>query len=70
MVTESAEQQHENESRLEAAKLEADELKNQLADYQQALQVLQTCAIQYQQALQVLDMDIFKELDMKRTNTC
>ncbi|MEX0632949.1 hypothetical protein M8494_16225 [Serratia ureilytica] len=32
-----------------------DELKSQLADYQQALDVQQTRAIQYQQALQALE---------------
>lgn len=55
VVAESAEQQQENEARLEAAELEVDELKSQLADYQQALDVQQTRAIQYQQALQALD---------------
>lgn len=37
----------ENEARAEAAELEVDELKSQLADYQQALDVQQTRAIQY-----------------------
>lgn len=46
--------QEENEARSEAAELEVDELKSQLADYQQALDVQQTRAIQYQQALQAL----------------
>ncbi|MDU4392026.1 MAG: chromosome partition protein MukB, partial [Klebsiella michiganensis] len=45
----------ENEARAEAAELEVDELKNQLADYQQALDVQQTRAIQYTQALQALE---------------
>ena len=39
----------ENEARAEAAELEVDELKSQLADYQQALDVQQTRAIQYHQ---------------------
>lgn len=55
VVAEAAELQHENEARAEAAELEVDELKNQLADYQQALDVQQTRAIQYQQAIQALD---------------
>lgn len=46
--------QEENEARAEAAELEVDELKSQLADYQQALDVQQTRAIQYNQALQAL----------------
>ncbi|MFZ3389208.1 chromosome partition protein MukB [Buttiauxella gaviniae] len=55
IVAEASEQQEENEARAEAAELEVDELKNQLADYQQALDVQQTRAIQYQQALQALE---------------
>ena len=55
VVAEAAEQQAENEARAEAAELEVDELKSQLADYQQALDVQQTRAIQYQQALQALE---------------
>lgn len=55
IVAEASEQQEENEARVEAAELEVDELKNQLADYQQALDVQQTRAIQYQQALQALE---------------
>ncbi|ALB62284.1 cell division protein MukB [Cronobacter condimenti 1330] len=55
VVAEAAEQQEENEARAEAAELEVDELKNQLADYQQALDVQQTRAIQYQQALTALE---------------
>lgn len=55
MVAEAADQQEENEARAEAAELEVDELKNQLADYQQALDVQQTRAIQYNQALQALE---------------
>lgn len=45
----------EHEARAEAAELEVDELKSQLADYQQALDVQQTRAIQYQQALQAIE---------------
>lgn len=55
VVAEASEQQAENEARAEAAELEVDELKSQLADYQQALDVQQTRAIQYQQALQALE---------------
>ncbi|WP_276641577.1 chromosome partition protein MukB [Siccibacter turicensis] len=55
VVAEASELQHENEARAEAAELEVDELKNQLADYQQALDVQQTRAIQYQQAIQALE---------------
>ena len=47
VVAEAAEMQEENEARAEAAELEVDELKSQLADYQQALDVQQTRAIQY-----------------------
>ena len=54
VVAEAREAQEENEARSEAAELEVDELKSQLADYQQALDVQQTRAIQYQQALQAL----------------
>lgn len=55
MVAEAAEQQAEYEANVEAAQLEVDELKSQLANYQQALDVQQTRSIQYQQALQALD---------------
>lgn len=55
VVAEATDQQEENEARAEAAELEVDELKNQLADYQQALDVQQTRAIQYNQALQALE---------------
>ncbi|PIJ51333.1 cell division protein MukB [Erwinia sp. OLTSP20] len=55
IVTEAREQHQENEERAEAAEHEVDELKSQLADYQQALDVQQTRAIQYQQALQALE---------------
>ena len=54
VVAEATDKQEENEARAEAAELEVDELKNQLADYQQALDVQQTRAIQYNQALQAL----------------
>ncbi|MBD8163220.1 chromosome partition protein MukB [Erwinia persicina] len=54
VVAEAREVQEENEARSENAELEVDELKNQLADYQQALDVQQTRAIQYQQALTAL----------------
>lgn len=54
VVAEAREIQEENEARAEAAELEVDELKSQLADFQQALDVQQTRAIQYQQALQAL----------------
>ncbi|MDH0490439.1 chromosome partition protein MukB [Klebsiella michiganensis] len=55
VVAEAVDQQEENEARAEAAELEVDDLKNQLADYQQALDVQQTRAIQYTQALQALE---------------
>lgn len=54
VVAEAREVHEENEARSENAELEVDELKNQLADYQQALDVQQTRAIQYQQALTAL----------------
>ncbi|EPM5563809.1 chromosome partition protein MukB [Providencia thailandensis] len=54
VVAEATERQEEFEARAEAAEIEVDELKSQLADYQQALDVQQTRAIQYQQALQAL----------------
>ncbi|MBL2624256.1 chromosome partition protein MukB, partial [Klebsiella pneumoniae] len=55
VVAEAVDRQEENEARAEAAELEVDELKSQLADYQQALDVQQTRAIQYNQALQALE---------------
>ncbi|MCL6352033.1 chromosome partition protein MukB [Pectobacterium polaris] len=55
VVEEAREQQGENEERADATELEVDELKSQLADYQQALDVQQTRAIQYQQAQQALE---------------
>ncbi|AFI90087.1 chromosome partition protein MukB [Pectobacterium parmentieri] len=55
VVEEAREQQAGNEERADAAELEVDELKSQLADYQQALDVQQTRAIQYQQAQQALE---------------
>ncbi len=55
VVAEARKMQEENEARAEAAEIEVDELKSQLADFQQALDVQQTRAIQYQQALQALE---------------
>ncbi|RAU34938.1 chromosome partition protein MukB [Pantoea sp. RIT413] len=55
VVAEAREIQEENEARAEAAEIEVDELKSQLADFQQALDVQQTRSIQYQQALQALE---------------
>ena len=55
VVAEARERQEENEARAEAAEIEVDELKSQLADFQQALDVQQTRSIQYQQALQALE---------------
>jgi chromosome partition protein MukB len=55
VVAESSELHAEHEARSEAAEQEVDELKSQLADYQQALDVQQTRAIQYQQALHALE---------------
>ncbi|MDE1185191.1 MAG: chromosome partition protein MukB [Pantoea sp.] len=55
VVAEAREVHEENEARAEAAEVEVDELKSQLADFQQALDVQQTRAIQYQQALQALE---------------
>lgn len=55
VVAEAIERQQENEARAEAAELEVDELKSQLADYQQALDVQQTRAIQYNQAIAALN---------------
>lgn len=55
-VVAEAEEIHANHQvEVEAAELEVDELKSQLADFQQALDVQQTRAIQYQQALQTLE---------------
>jgi len=55
VVAEARELQEENEAHAEAAEIEVDELKSQLADFQQALDVQQTRSIQYQQALQALE---------------
>ncbi len=55
VVAEASELHAEHEARAEAAEIEVDELKSQLADYQQALDVQQTRAIQYQQALHALE---------------
>jgi len=55
VVEQALEQQSEHEAKVEAAELEVDEIKSQLADYQQALDVQQTRAIQYQKAQQALE---------------
>ncbi|MEA9390660.1 chromosome partition protein MukB [Acerihabitans sp. TG2] len=55
VVAEASDIHQDHEARAEAAELEVDEIKSQLADYQQALDVQQTRAIQYQQALQALE---------------
>ena len=55
VVAEAIERREENEARAEAAELEVDELKSQLADYQQALDVQQTRAIQYNRAIAALN---------------
>ncbi|HGJ5875246.1 MAG TPA: chromosome partition protein MukB [Arsenophonus sp.] len=55
VVEEALAQQTELEAKVEAAELEVDEIKSQLADYQQALDVQQTRAIQYQKAQQALE---------------
>lgn len=55
VVAEASELHAEHEARAEAAEIEVDELKSQLADYQQALDVQQTRAIQYQQALHAIE---------------
>jgi len=55
VVEQALEQQSELEAKVEAAELEVDEIKSQLADYQQALDVQQTSAIQYQKAQQALE---------------
>lgn len=44
-MTETIERQEENEACTEAAELEVDELKSQLADYQQALDIQQAHVI-------------------------
>jgi chromosome partition protein MukB len=70
VVAEAREVHEENEARSENAELEVDELKNQLADYQQALDVQQTRAIQYQQALTALQraQDICQLRDLSIEN--
>ena len=55
LVAESAEQQAAYLASAEAAEQEVDGLRNQLADYQQALDAQQTRAIQYQQAVAALE---------------
>ncbi len=54
LVVESEELQAQYQDRVEAAEQEVDEIKSQLADYQQALDVQQTRTIQYQQAIEAL----------------
>jgi len=55
VVAEAVESLSEYEARSEVSEQEVDELKSQLADYQQALDVQQTRAIQYQHAVQALE---------------
>ncbi|WP_165311673.1 chromosome partition protein MukB [Vibrio ziniensis] len=55
VVEEAQERLHEAEDQATIAEEEVDSLKTQLADYQQALDVQQTRALQYQQALHALD---------------
>lgn len=55
VVAEASDQQIEYQTYTETVEKEVDELKSQLADYQQALDVQQTRAIQYKQALQALE---------------
>ncbi|MBI0029857.1 chromosome partition protein MukB [Gilliamella sp. B14384G15] len=54
VVLEAKEQYQIYRDQFEHTEQEVDEIKTQLADYQQALDVQQTRAIQYQQALQAL----------------
>lgn len=54
VVLEANEQYQTYREQVEQTEQEVDEIKTQLADYQQALDVQQTRAIQYQQALQAL----------------
>ena len=54
VVLEAKEQYQTYRDQFEHTEQEVDEIKTQLADYQQALDVQQTRAIQYQQALQAL----------------
>ncbi len=55
MLEELGESKAEVESGKQQIEAEVDSLKTQLADYQQALDIQQTRAIQYRQALQALD---------------
>ena len=55
VVEEAAEQVAIAEEQAEVSEQEVDSLKSQLADYQQALDVQQTRALQYQQAIQALE---------------
>ncbi|MCX8597801.1 chromosome partition protein MukB [Gilliamella sp. B3486] len=54
VVFEANEQYQTYRDQVEQTEQEVDEIKTQLADYQQALDVQQTRAIQYQQAIQAL----------------
>ncbi len=55
MVEELGEQRQELEQKKQLAEGEVDSLKTQLADYQQALDIQQTRAIQYRQAIKALE---------------
>ena len=55
MLEELGEQKGEVEHAKQQIEAEVDSLKSQLADYQQALDVQQTRAIQYRQAILALD---------------
>lgn len=55
VVEEANERVMQAEERAIISEEEVDSLKSQLADYQQALDVQQTRALQYQQAVQALD---------------
>ncbi|OEF27477.1 chromosome partition protein MukB, partial [Vibrio rumoiensis] len=55
VVEEAAEQVAMAEEQADVSEQEVDSLKSQLADYQQALDVQQTRALQYQQAVQALE---------------
>ncbi|UWZ92642.1 chromosome partition protein MukB [[Pasteurella] aerogenes] len=54
-VEEANEQQETSQAQLEQVELEVDQLRNQLADYQQALDAQQTRALQYNQAISALE---------------
>ena len=56
MVVETAtEQLEESQAQFEQTELEIDQVRAQLADYQQALDAQQTRALQYQQAIAALE---------------